>query len=376
MPSLEVIGLEKRWPGLRVRAEFAVPDGKLLAIVGPSGCGKSTILRMIAGLVKADAGRALVDGRDLGGLPPRERGIGMVFQDYALFPHMNAARNVAYGLAAKGMGRRERLLEAERLLDSVGLKGYGKRGVQELSGGEKQRVALARTLALRPGIVLFDEPLSSLDAALRKRLRSDIRDEQLRFGLTALYVTHDLEEAMAMADRLAIMEGGEVLQCDEPRRLWEAPASARVARFMGCGPCLPLLSLKRAAGGYQALTASGRFLLADGDEQSALPGVDLARPGLDGLETEGGLAGLRLHFERNAARRVTESTATPARRGSGGSFHARCLRADYAGDAVDCLMDAGGERISLRFSRDEAPANGEQCSFILKPGSARLLSER
>lgn len=361
MPSLEVAGLEKRWPGLRVRAEFAVPDGELLAIVGPSGCGKSTVLRMIAGLLKADAGSVLVDGRDLGSLPPRERGIGMVFQDYALFPHMNAARNVAYGLAAKGMGRRERLLEADRLLESVGLKGYGKRGVQDLSGGEKQRVALARTLALRPGIVLFDEPLSSLDSALRKRLRADIREEQLRFGLTALYVTHDLEEAMAMADKLAIMEGGRMLQCDAPRRLWEAPASARVARFMGSGPCLPVLRLERAGGSIAAFTASGRF--------------ELPYPGYgDRLEGRSPPAGLLLHFERSAARRTAPSAA-PEPAVLGGGFEASCLRADYAGDAVDCLLDAGGERISLRFPRDEAPAAGERCSFRLELGAASLLEE-
>ncbi len=385
MPSLEVVGLEKRWPGLRVAADFAVPDGELLAIVGPSGCGKSTVLRMIAGLLKADAGRVLVDGRDLASLPPRERGIGMVFQDYALFPHMNAGRNVAYGLAAKGMSRRERLLEADRLLESVGLKGYGKRGVQDLSGGERQRVALARTLALRPGIVLFDEPLSSLDAALRKRLRADIRDEQLRFGLTAVYVTHDLEEAMAMADKLAIMEGGQVLQCDAPRRLWEAPANARVARFMGCGPCLPVLRLERAEGCLAASTASGRFELPYRHQIVGSPGLGATNEGLEALLAGGWLdgrappAGLLLHFERNAARRAAPAAApmpAPAGlRGLGGGFEANCLRADYAGDAVDCLLDAGGERISLRFPRDEAPAAGERCSFRLERGAASLLEE-
>jgi ABC-type Fe3+/spermidine/putrescine transport system ATPase subunit len=376
MPSLEVIALEKRWPELRVRADFAVPDGRLLAIVGPSGCGKSTVLRMIAGLLKADSGSVLVDGRDIGALPPRERGVGMVFQDYALFPHMNAAKNVAYALAARGMGRRERLFEAERLLEAVGLKGYGRRGVQDLSGGEKQRVALARTLAPRPGIVLFDEPLSSLDAALRKRLRSDIREEQLRFGLTALYVTHDLEEAMAMADTLAIMEGGEVLQCDEPWRLWEAPRSARVARFMGCGPCLPLVRLERAAGGFEATTASGRFVIAAGTGHGAPPGLSAARADADALKDRDWLSSLSVHFERNAARAIAPAKPLAGGPRHGGSFTALCLRSDYAGDAVDCLMDAGGERISLRFPRGEAPSAGRLCSFMLKPGAARLLGER
>ncbi len=275
MPLLELDALEKRWPSLLVRTSMSVEDGKRLAIVGPSGCGKSTLLGMIAGLETPDAGSVRMGGVDITALSPRERGIGMVFQDYALFPHLNAGDNVSYGLAVRRVPRKERRAEAARLLGSVGLSGYSNRRVQELSGGEKQRVALARTLALRPRLVLFDEPLSSLDAALRKRLRTDIREEQLAFGLTALYVTHDLEEAMAMADGLALMDGGAILQCGDPRSLWERPASARVARFMGSGPCVKISGIERRGSAILLRTDAGVFPLPKGQE-ALLEGFDPA----------------------------------------------------------------------------------------------------
>ncbi len=241
------MNLCKKWPSLHIDASLTVDSGSMLAVVGHSGCGKSTLLRMIAGLLPADMGTILLDGIDVQKLSPRERGIGMVFQDHALFPHLNVQKNVEYGLVCQGIKKNMRSKIALDMLESMDLGGFGKRSVTGLSGGEKQRVALARTLAAKPRIVLFDEPLSSLDSGLRKRLRAEIRDTQRNFGLTAIYVTHDLEEALAIADSVAIMDRGRILQSAPPRELWENPANARVARFLGNGVVLPLGAFENMA---------------------------------------------------------------------------------------------------------------------------------
>ncbi|MBN2875356.1 MAG: ABC transporter ATP-binding protein, partial [Spirochaetales bacterium] len=211
MASLELLGLTKAWPDITVRVDLVAEAERILVVAGPSGCGKSTVLRMTAGLERPDSGKVIVGGRDVSNAEPSSRGVGMVFQDHALFPHLDVAGNIAYGLRVRRIGRAERARRIAQLLETVGLAGFGRRKPHELSGGERQRVALARTLAVEPGVILFDEPLSSLDASLRKRLRADIAMEQKRLGFTAVYVTHDLEEAMAIADSLAIMDAGRVI---------------------------------------------------------------------------------------------------------------------------------------------------------------------
>ena len=203
--GLVVESLRKDWPGKTITVSFEVPRGGSLAVLGPSGCGKSSVLRMIAGLLEPDAGRVTLEGRDITLLPPGKRRVGMVFQDSALFSHLSVADNIAYGLACKGVPARERRAAAERWLGLMGLEGFGARRVETLSGGEKQRVALARTLAVEPGLVLFDEPLSALDSDLRVRLGGELRARQLEFGFTALYVTHDEAEATRLADRVIRM---------------------------------------------------------------------------------------------------------------------------------------------------------------------------
>lgn len=203
--GLVVESLRKDWPGKTITVSFEVPRGGSLAVLGPSGCGKSSVLRMIAGLLEPDAGRVTLEGRDITLLPPGKRRVGMVFQDSALFSHLSVADNIAYGLACKGVRARERRAAAERWLELMGLEGFGSRRVETLSGGEKQRVALARTLAVEPGLVLFDEPLSALDSDLRVRLGGELRARQLEFAFTALYVTHDEAEAARLADRVIRM---------------------------------------------------------------------------------------------------------------------------------------------------------------------------
>jgi iron(III) transport system ATP-binding protein len=221
-------------------AFIAIPDlsltiepGTLVTLLGPSGCGKTTTLRMLAGLEHPSAGRILIGGKDVTMLPANERDVSMVFQSYALFPHMSALDNVAYGLESSGLKRREARDRAEEGLMLVGLGGMGQRLPAELSGGQQQRVAVARALVLEPQVLLLDEPLSNLDARLRRRVRTEIRELQQRLGFTAVYVTHDQDEALAVSDEIIVMKDGEIAQKGAPRSLYDEPASAFIADFMG-----------------------------------------------------------------------------------------------------------------------------------------------
>ncbi|HEX7050133.1 MAG TPA: ABC transporter ATP-binding protein [Longimicrobiales bacterium] len=213
--------------------DLEVDAGEFVTLLGPSGCGKTTTLRMIAGFETPTAGRILLDGRDITRLSPQKRGFGMVFQNYALFPHLNVAENVAFGLKTRGVPRAELARRVDAALALVDLPGYGKRRVQELSGGQQQRVALARALAPEPRVLLLDEPLSNLDAALRERTRVELRALLKRVGITAIFVTHDQEEAFALSDRIAVLEAGRLRQVDTPEALYQDPADAFVASFLG-----------------------------------------------------------------------------------------------------------------------------------------------
>ncbi|KQO25584.1 sugar ABC transporter substrate-binding protein [Acidovorax sp. Leaf76] len=212
---------------------FAVPRGTLTTILGPSGCGKTTTLRMIAGLESPTAGRIFIDGHDVTTLGPAQRNVSLVFQSYALFPHMNVIDNVCYGLRMSGLGKAQVREKARAMLDTVGLHGLDQRRPAELSGGQQQRVALARALALEPAVLLFDEPLSNLDARLRRAMREEIRTLQQRLSLTVAYVTHDQSEALAVSDQIIVMNKGAIAQRGAPSELYEQPASEFVAGFMG-----------------------------------------------------------------------------------------------------------------------------------------------
>jgi ABC-type Fe3+/spermidine/putrescine transport system ATPase subunit len=364
MVALELEGLTKTWPALEINVDLRVEPGNLIALAGPSGCGKSTMLRMIAGLCLPDSGKVIIDGKDVTALSPKDREVGMVFQDYALFPHLDVLANVAYGLTIRGMPRKKREELALAMLDSVGMRSFSTRRVHELSGGEKQRVALARTIATQPRIVLFDEPLSSLDTALRKQLRAEIRSQQRRSGLTAIYVTHDLEEAMAMADKVAVMDDGKILQYAIPRDLWQRPASPAVARFLGNGPCLPVLAFESSRYAMTAVTDTGRFVIPRG----AMP----SNTRTSALEDQSEQA--FLFFERTAARVVSQEEALRIRSQDGsGIFHAICIRTDFAGDVVDCLLQAGNQQIPLRLSPDNAPAAGERVQFTVAADKLHIV---
>ena len=212
---------------------FTVQAGTLVTLLGPSGCGKTTTLRMIAGLDSATSGRVLIGGKDVTRLPASERDVSMVFQSYALFPHMNVIDNVAYGLQAGGMRKSEAHAQASGKLGLVGLSGLELRLPSELSGGQQQRVAVARALVLEPQVLLFDEPLSNLDAKLRRKVRDDIRGLQQSLGLTVVYVTHDQSEALAVSDRVIVMSNARIAQIGSPRELYERPADRFLADFIG-----------------------------------------------------------------------------------------------------------------------------------------------
>jgi putative spermidine/putrescine transport system ATP-binding protein len=227
--------LEKRYGDTAVvRAlDLAVKQGELVALLGPSGCGKTTTLRMIAGLVPASAGRIVIGGRDVTHLPPYGRDIGLVFQNYALFPHMTVAQNIAFGLEMRKVPRADIARRVAEALALVRLETIGERRPRELSGGQQQRIALARALVIRPSILLLDEPLSNLDAKLREEMRGEIRDIQRRLGITTVFVTHDQVEALSMCDRVAVMQGGELVQLGTPFEIYERPRHPFIAGFVG-----------------------------------------------------------------------------------------------------------------------------------------------
>ena len=210
-----------------------IAPGTLVTLLGPSGCGKTTTLRLIAGLESASEGRILIGGQDVTHLAATYRRVSMVFQSYALFPHMSVLENVGYGLSVKGLPKAEVVSRAEAGLDLVGLAGFGARLPSELSGGQQQRVAVARAIVLEPEVLLLDEPLSNLDAKLRRHVREEIRQIQQRLGLTAVYVTHDQEEAMAVSDRIIVMKNAEIAQEGTPHDLYDRPANAFIADFIG-----------------------------------------------------------------------------------------------------------------------------------------------
>ncbi|MBE9605268.1 ABC transporter ATP-binding protein [Acetobacteraceae bacterium H6797] len=234
-PHLVLDGLEKRFGASRAVQSLSISVGKgeLIGLLGPSGCGKTTTLRMIGGLMPATEGRIVVGGREVTQLPPHKRDMGIVFQNYALFPHMTVAENLSFGLEMRKVPKAERETRVKRALDMVRLGAFGGRKPRELSGGQQQRVALARALVIEPSILLLDEPLSNLDANLREEMRNEIRDIQQRLGITAVFVTHDQAEALAICDRIAVMRLGVLEQLGTPYEIYERPSNEFVAGFVG-----------------------------------------------------------------------------------------------------------------------------------------------
>ncbi len=338
--GLGVQGIHKTFGEIRAVSgvSFDVDPGEVMALLGPSGCGKSTVLAVIAGLEQADAGGISWDGKSLREVPPHERGFGLMFQDYALFPHMNVFGNIVYGLRMRGWPEDRLRKRVGDMLELVGLPGFDKRDVNTLSGGEQQRVALARSLAPEPRLLMLDEPLGSLDRNLRERLVSDLRQILKRMHQTAIYVTHDQEEAFALADRVAVMNAGRLEQLDAPQMIYARPASPFVARFLGM--------------------------------TNLLDGV--IRPTLDGIVVETAVGAFPVVGQFHG--RVTLLLRPDAVRPDGvGSLHlqGRLLGCSFRGSSCQATIEVDGVPLKFDFlTSTPLPPAGELVTLGFEPGDA------
>lgn len=265
------------------RVSLDIGAGEFLVVLGASGCGKTTLLRVIAGLHRPSNGEVWIGGQMVSGngrfVPVEDRGVGIVFQSYALWPHMSVAGNVGFALARRGVSRAERQRRVIQALQQVGLEDYAARRPMELSGGQRQRVALARCLARAPRIVLLDEPLASLDPGLRGAMQGELVTMHQRLGSTFVYVTHDQSEALGLADRIALMQQGRILQCDPPRVIYDCPASPAVARFVGGGTLIPAIMLAPATDGRARVRAAdAEWLVRAGPGSASGPATLCVRP--------------------------------------------------------------------------------------------------
>ena len=335
-----------------------VAPGEFVALLGSSGCGKTTLLRAISGFARVRAGRVLVAGRDITAVPPERRGMAMVFQSYALWPHMSVAQNLAYGLRLRGMGRAGRAVRVAEVLALLGLDGLGERPVTQLSGGQRQRVALGRALAVNPGILLLDEPLSNLDARIRQSVRHEIKALQEQLGITAIHVTHDREEAMVMADRIAIMEAGRIVQLGPPETVYNRPASPFVAAFMGAANVIAL-DVRRADGALEVAAGAA-------NDAARLPFG--SRPGEDGVHLEGAPDGPAVaHFRSEAAQLVSAGEQPP----DSLVLRGRISQSSYPGGFWRYAVEVGEQRFMV--DHPQRLATGEAVGICLPAAALHVF---
>lgn len=355
MPLLSLKNLSKRFDKTQAVNDVSldVERGEFFGLLGPSGCGKTTTLRMIAGLETPDSGTIEFDGNNITSLPAERRGFGMVFQNYALFPHLNVLENVAFGLRARHKPRNEILERVKSALELVQLPGYEKRRVDELSGGQQQRVAIARAIAIEPALLLFDEPLSNLDVTLREETRGELRELVVRLGLTAVYVTHDQEEAFALCDRISVMVGGRILQTGRPRDLYERPALLSVGKFLGRNNLIRVMRLsssKSELGEFKTLDG-GHILRVPVDEKNLVP---LNQPCILAIRPEHVLI---THSNENL------ENALPA----------TVSEINFAGATSSIKLDANGLMLEALALVADGLAVGEQRTVVLPPDRIALL---
>jgi len=331
-----------------------VNQGEFFGLLGPSGCGKTTTLRMIAGLEQPDAGSIQFEERDITNLPPERRGFGMVFQNYALFPHLNVFENVAFGLRARHKSKAEMDQRVASALELVQLPGYANRRVDELSGGQQQRVAIARAIAIEPVLLLFDEPLSNLDVSLREETRSELRELVTRLGLTAVYVTHDQEEAFALCDRISVMVGGKLVQTGKPRELYEQPADIAVARFLGRN------NLIRSMRVSSSKTSEGEFKTLEGGHTLRFP---IKHEDLAPLNKPVFLAIRPEHVRLSHS--APSSTAN--------ILAARVREVVFAGATSTVRVEANGLSLEALVVHPNGLEVGQECEVVLAPEHLRLL---
>ena len=332
-----------------------VAQGEFFGLLGPSGCGKTTTLRMIAGLETPDSGSIRFQDQDITNLPPERRGFGMVFQNYALFPHLNVFENVAFGLRARHAAKADMNDRVRSALELVQLPGYEKRAIDELSGGQQQRVAIARAIAIEPALLLFDEPLSNLDVSLRESTRGELRELVTRLGLTAVYVTHDQEEAFALCDRISVMVGGKLMQTGKPRELYEEPADITVARFLGRN------NLIRAVRLSSSNTSDGEFKTLEGGHTLH---VAVSRDELAPLNKPVMLAIRPEHVQLSVNHDGAEN-----------SVHGTIREIVFAGATSTVRVDANGLLLEALVVQADGLQVNQETTLILRGDKLRLLKE-
>ena len=331
------------------RVSLAVAAGEFVALLGPSGCGKTTLLRAVSGFVPVKAGSIAVGGREITREPPDKRGMAMVFQSYALWPHMTTAQNLGYGLKLRGVAKPEIARRVAEILAMLKLEGFGERNVTQLSGGQRQRVALGRALAVNPELLLLDEPLSNLDARIREDVRHEIKALQAKLGITTIHVTHDREEAMVMADRIAILDAGRIAQLGSPEEVYNRPNSPFVASFMGAGNVLELEA--RPADGGMRIEASSH------NDAVLVRGSALAGP-------------VVAHFRSEAARLGPADAAGAERL----LLRGRIVQASYPGGFYRYAVAVGQNQFMVDDSRRLAV--GENVGIGLPVSSLHIFSRR
>jgi ABC-type Fe3+/spermidine/putrescine transport system ATPase subunit len=300
--DVRLVGVTKRFGEVTAvdAVDLEVTSGEFLSVIGPSGCGKTTTMRLIAGLDQPDAGQILIRGQHMEGIPPYRRNVGLVFQSFALFPHLNVAENVEFGLRMRDEQRQVRAGKALKALRAVGLEPLAKRRIEQLSGGQKQRVALARALVVEPALILLDEPLGSLDARLRIEMQSELKSLQRQMGITFIHVSHNQGEALVMADRIAVMNDGRFEQIDTPQAIYKEPRTRFVAEFVGRNNILEGQVTATAGDAVRVETAHGSFAVAArgrdlrvGQQVAFVVRADLMRPiAGDGARAENSLTGV------------------------------------------------------------------------------------
>jgi thiamine transport system ATP-binding protein len=378
--GLQIRGIEKIYPDFRLELDFQVCQGELLILLGPSGCGKTTTLRLIAGFIDSDSGTLAMDGHRIDTLAAHRRRIGIVFQDYALFPHLNVRDNIGFGLRMQHWSPGDSRRRIEELLHLVSLEGYAKRKVTRLSGGEQQRIALARALAPQPRLLLLDEPLSALDAKLRKGLRIEIRRIQRELGVTTLYVTHDQEEALVLGDRIAVMREGHIEQIDTPERVYNRPANLFVGTFLGQANLLRGRLVRRlgSSDGQMAAveTPVGTLRVRWPDEpvEAAMP--DMPAPGQPAhshhaLPAVGREVTVFFRPEHCSVDRQGSGKTRSSNRISG-----RVVRKEYLGSHQLVEVEAQGEHLTLDLAQQKPLSGDGTVTFSVDPSNICLFPGR
>jgi len=356
MPQIVLRNLSKDFDGTAAlrNINLEIERGELISLLGPSGCGKTTTIRIIAGFLQPSSGAVIYEGKDITRLPPQKRNFGMVFQNYALFPHLNVFENVAFGLKAQGAPSSEVRRTVSRALELVNLPDYGHRQIHELSGGEQQRVAIARAIAFAPQVLLLDEPLSNLDAALRERTRAQLRELIKRLQITSIFVTHDQEEAFALSDRIAVINQGVCQQVGAPEELYDNPANEFVASFLGRSNFLEA-RIEAINNGHLACRISPEIVIlvpAGGANSSLAVGEEvrlMVRP---------------------------EAVQLRARQNRAGGISGRVLSKRFAGAMTIYLIEVDGHKVqSMLLSRADRTSFsvGEQVEALIPGESIRLF---